>query len=183
MIIALDRLKEIKPDLGFDDTQLKFRLEAIEAMIRAYTNNNFQVRTARIKARSEGGAIIGTSPFIVAGDTVQVSQTDVNDGVYVVKEVSFGRTSLDKRLFDLPMNTVTLIRYPADIVNGCINLLEYQANQMKLADDYKDRVGVASETVARHTVEYDSKAFDYSNLASYPDSLKTFLKPYKRMRY
>ena len=112
MIIVLDRLKEIKPDLGFDDTQLKFRLEAIEAMIRAYTNNNFQVTKARIKAKTEGGAIIGASPFIVAGDTVQVSQTDVNDGIYTVKEVSFGRTTLNNPLFDLPMNTVTLVRYP-----------------------------------------------------------------------
>ena len=66
--------------------------------------------------------------------------------------------------------------YPPDVKLGAINLVKWELN------DRRDKAGIASETLSRHSVSYvndsDSAAAD-----SYPGSLLGFLKPYKRARF
>lgn len=102
MIIKAETLKEMEQfkDIGIEELTMK--LKAIEILIRAYTNNNFQNRAMRIEAETSGGNILGTSHFFKVGDTIQISQTSVNDGLYVITAVIDKMTQVDGDLFDNP---------------------------------------------------------------------------------
>ena len=104
--------------LDKSDKMLEARLEAVESFIRRYTNNGFQVRAARFEASSQGGSLMGACSLMSAGDTVQVTCSGVNDGLYCVMSAKDGVTRLDKALADAPLNRVTLVRYPPDVVMG-----------------------------------------------------------------
>lgn len=65
--------------------------------------------------------------------------------------------------------------YPADVKMGVVNLMKWELNN-------RDKVGVASETISRHSVTYFNMDGDNS-LMGYPKSLLGFLKPYKRARF
>jgi hypothetical protein len=67
------------------------------------------------------------------------------------------------------------IAYPADVKMGVVNLLKWEQNN-------RDKVGVASETISRHSVTYFN--MDEQNTAmGYPVSLLGFLKPYTKARF
>lgn len=151
------------------------RLDAIEQMIRKYTNNNFQNRNIRFSAPSNDRTLYGVSPFIREGDTIQISESQVNDGLYVVADVLEDSILVDKRLFTVDHNLVTKVEYPADIKMGVVNLLKWEINN-------RDKVGIKSETLSRHSVTYFDQ--DASNQAmGYPISLLGFLEPYKKARF
>lgn len=65
--------------------------------------------------------------------------------------------------------------YPADVKMGVVELVKWKLNN-------GDKVGVASETISRHSVTYFNMDGDNS-LMGYPRSLLGFLKPYKRARF
>lgn len=65
--------------------------------------------------------------------------------------------------------------YPADVKMGVVNLLKWELN-------CRDKVGVASESISRHSVTYFNMDGDNS-VMGYPKSLLGFLKPYKRARF
>ena len=65
--------------------------------------------------------------------------------------------------------------YPADVKMGVVNLLKWELN-------CRDKVGVASETISRHSVTYFNMDGDNS-VMGYPKSLLGFLRPYKRARF
>ena len=65
--------------------------------------------------------------------------------------------------------------YPMDVKMGAVNLMKWELNN-------RDKVGVASETISRHSVTY----FDMSDVNSamgFPKALLVFLKPYKRAQF
>lgn len=65
--------------------------------------------------------------------------------------------------------------YPMDVKMGAVNLLKWDMNN-------RDKVGIASETISRHSVTYiDQTAAN--TLMGYPASLMGFLKPYMRARF
>lgn len=65
--------------------------------------------------------------------------------------------------------------YPMDVKIGVVNLLKWEMNN-------REKVGVASETISRHSVTYvDQTAAN--TLMGYPSALMGFLKPYKRARF
>ena len=67
------------------------------------------------------------------------------------------------------------IAYPADVKMGVVNLMKWEQNN-------RDKVGVASETISRHSVTYFN--MDEQNTAmGYPVSLLGFLKPYMKARF
>lgn len=146
MIISVDDLKK-NIDCGeLSDSKILSRLKAIEETIRAFTNNNFQNRNIRFSAESSGGTLLGGSPFLKIGDTVQISQSKVNDGLYTIVEASEGFTVLDREIYSVPSNLVTKIEYPADVVECAIDLFEWKK-------DYGNKVGIKSEseTLSRHS--------------------------------
>lgn len=174
MILTMDEARSLCP--GMTDEAIQTHLDAIEGIIRAYTNNNFQVRAARFEAASEDDYFLGgSSPYIKDGDTVQISQSGVNDGLYTVDFSADGRTQLDRMIFDAPRNLVTKIEYPVAVKAVARNLLKWEAEN-------RAKMGIKSETLSRYSVTYyDQGAAD--QVMGYPASLLGGLKPYMRARF
>ena len=68
-----------------------------------------------------------------------------------------------------------VIIYPADVKMGVVNLMKWELNS-------RDKVGVASESISRHSVTYFDMSGDNS-IMGYPRALMGFLKPYMRARF
>lgn len=160
------------------DQALEARLQALELLIRAYTNNNFQVRAFRsvAVAMAEHDLMCnGTVPFRV-GDTLQITESDfMPNSLVTVESVAGNTVTVNEEVFDESGVVITKVKYPADVKQGVVNMLKWQL-------DNGDKVGVQSETISRHSVTY----FDQSasnTVMGYPVSLLGFLKPYKRARF
>lgn len=65
--------------------------------------------------------------------------------------------------------------YPMDVKMGVINLMRWELNN-------RDKVGVASESISRHSVTYFDMSGDNSTMG-YPKALTGFLKPYMKARF
>lgn len=65
--------------------------------------------------------------------------------------------------------------YPPDVKMGVINMLKWDIEN-------RDKVGIQSETISRHSVSYFNMDGDNS-VMGYPKSLLGFLKPYKCARF
>lgn len=177
MLITTSELKALYPEYEqFDDVLLKRKLEAIEQAIRVYTNNNFQNRTVRDVYYSRGNMLVGTdveTSFRI-GDTVQITQEPKNDGLYVIEDIQGNAMTLDKDMFDSPNNLVTKVQYPLDVVEGAINILKWDMFD-------REKVGIASESISRHSVSYQT--YDGTNtINGYPSMLFGFCVPYMRAR-
>lgn len=171
MIITAEELGAAAPEFsGADGTALQRQLDALEAMVRGRTHNGFQNRGARFYAASSGGVLAGTSPYLALGDTVQITDSVINDGLYTVKTLGED-TALDRTLFDDAYNLVTKVEYPADVVEGVIALMRYRK-----AMDGKE--WLASESLGRHSVSFDTK-----RTAGYPSDMLAFLDPYMKARF
>jgi len=175
MIVTMDRVKKIPELVKFDDDDLTELLDGVEGLVRSYTHNNFQNRNVRFCAESEGNKIMGTYPFLKSGDTIQISESRVNDGLYVITGIEADSITLNGELFSAPLNLVTKIEYPNDVKRGVINLLKWEAEN-------RDKVGVKSENLSRYSVTYYDQ--DSNNQVNgYPVSLLGFLKPYIQARF
>ena len=171
MIITVEDLKKQVTCNDADDL-ITTRLEAIEAVIRAYTNNNFQQREVRFAGRSENLNVYGSPRFFAVGDTVQVSGSGVNDGLYTVKSVHGDHLELDRPLFTVDSNLVTKIKYPADVAQCAVDLFKWKQTM-------GDKVGVKSETLSRHSVTYEDSATLYMG---YPVGILNGLNLYRKAR-
>ena len=169
MIMTVDELRQfIETDLKDDVLELK--LSAIESAIRAYTNNNFQNRMIRCKSSVLGGVISTPSSLLKNGDTVEITESSLNKGLFV-----FNNGALTPTPYDCEENLITKVEYPPDVKLGVINMLNWDLNN-------RDKVGVSSETISRHSVTYFN--MDGSNSESgYPIFLMGFLKPYMKARF
>lgn len=175
MIVRTEELTAMEEFAGVDPDMLSMKLEAVESLIRSYTNNNFQNRAMRIGAPTVNGEVLGRSPFFRVGDTVQISQSMVNDGLYEIAEITDTSIKLDKDVFDFPLNTITKVVYPADVRKGVVDLMIWEMEN-------RQKVGIKSETLSRHSVTYYDQ--DSNNqVMGYPVSLLGFLKPYMRPRF
>lgn len=175
MIVTVEELTSMAEFKGMDAKALKRKLDAVENLIRSYTNNNFQNRSVRFETNSLGNRLFGISPFLKVGDTVQISQSSVNDGLYTITELLGDAIRVDKDLFNVQCNLVTKVEYPADVQEGVINLLLWEVEN-------RQKVGVKSETISRHSVTYFD--LDVNNqVMGYPVSLLGFLKPYMKARF
>lgn len=175
MIIGVEELKKYIDFKDLNDDKVKMQLESIESLIRSYTHNNFQNRNVRIICSSSNNKLNGHSSYLKVGDTIQISQSHYNDGLYVINEITDDTITLDKDLFDNEFNMVTKIEYPTAIVQGVINLMKWDVNS-------RDKVGIQSESISRHSVTYFNQ--DGSNsTVGYPTSLLGFLEPFKKARF
>lgn len=174
MIISVEELKKfITTDK--DDTVLEAMLQALEVSIRNYTNNNFQKRNIRTSCPVIAQKLYINNPYFKEGDTIQVSESIYNDGLYVIKAVEDNLVELDQPLIDEIKVLVTKVEYPQDVKIGVVNMLKWDL-------DNREKVGIQSETISRHSVTYFNMDGDNS-LMGYPKSLLGFLKPYKKARF
>jgi hypothetical protein len=175
MIISVEKAKELVSFPGWTDEKIRMKLLAVEQTIRAYTNNNFQERGFRIRADIAAGVFMSESltPFS-AGDTVQVSESRYNSGLYTVSETGDTTFMVNEETRDEDSVLVTKVVYPADVIACCVNLLEWEVNN-------RGKVGIQSETLSRHSVTYFNQ--DAANqVMGYPASLLGCLKAYRKAR-
>lgn len=158
------------------DQMLEARLTALELMIRAHTNNNFQHRGYRRVADLAGGVLmIGAPQPFRTGDTVEISGSLMNDGLYTVTDSNDHTATVKEDTADESGVLVTKVVYPMDIKMGVVNLLKWDMER-------REKVGVSSETISRHSVTYvDMTAANTDQ--GYPAALMGFLKPYHRARF
>lgn len=160
-----------------EDQALEARLQALELLIRAYTNNNFQKRAFRAVAVAMADNVLlvqNANPFKV-GDTLQITESDLNDGLVTVKAVVGSAITVNEDLYEESGVVITKVVYPADVKLGVANMLKWQL-------DNGDKAGVSSETISRHSVTYFDMTGDNSTIG-FPKALTGFLRPYMKARF
>ena len=176
MIISVEKAKSLIGFPDWSDEKIEMKLKAVEQTIRAYTNNNFQNREIRIQAFIRAGVFMSESliPF-AAGDTVQVSESRFNSGLFTVSEEPGDTTFMvSEKTRDEDNVLVTKVEYPADVVACAVNLMEWEVNN-------RAKVGIQSETLSRHSTTYFNMD-GANNVMGYPASLLGCLKPYRKAR-
>ena len=177
MIITVEKFREyVQTDLT--NSQIKEKLSALESLIRARTNNNFQKRNRRCGVDIVNGEFIFDVPIFKDGDTIEISESEYNNGLYVIGEEA-------EDLIDERGNVATKIYYPPDIQMGVIDCLKWQLkNELQNSGD-KTQAPVASETISRHSVSYatDSTESDIDETIGVPRKLTAFLIPYIKARF
>ena len=173
MIISLEDAKTLVDFKNWTDERISMKLKAIEETVRKYTNNNFQNRNIRGEcAVDEQSMIYGIIPGLKAGDTIQISESKFNAGLYVVEAVSDDQIFIDRELTFEDHILVTKVEYPENVVECCINLLEWSIK-------HGSKVGVKSETLSRHSVTYEDSSTLYDG---YPIGILNGLKLYRKAR-
>ena len=171
MIITVEELKTVSELSNIPDEQLELMCEGIEDFIRQYTNNNFVVKNTSFVTPSENGKLATVSPLVKVGDTVLITNSEYNDGIYTIIDTD---GTLNKELFDDDHNKITLVKYPPSIKLGVVKLLQYNAKM-------DSKVGISSESLSRHSISYAQPSND--SVGGYPSSLMSFLKPYMKARF
>lgn len=178
MIISVEELKK-RITTDRDESELEDMLAGIENAIRKYTNNNFQHRGIRTVGTIEDGKLFLDAAVFKAGDTIEISESYYNAGLYVVPEGTEGDVNADEIALpgavDEKNVLVTKIVYPPDVKMGAVNMLKWDLEN-------RPKVGVQSETISRHSVTYYNMDGDNS-VMGYPKSLLGFLKPYRKARF
>ena len=176
MLIIVDDLKKQYPKFyEFDNNLLERKLKSIESSIRQYTNNNFQNRLVRFNTSIKDGVIQATNPYLKQGDTIEISE-GINKGLYTIKSVE-DVIKAKEPLYDYPEQLITKIEYPIDVIEGAIDLLDWE-----LIKQGKEQTGVASETISRHSVNYVQRN-DANLINGYPLELFNFCKNYMKARF
>lgn len=162
-----------------DDQMLEAKLQALELLIRAYTNNNFQARAFRAVAvaMADGNTLLINSPArFSAGDTLQITESELmQDELVTVSTIDGDTITVNEKLYDESGVVITKVKYPVDVQMGVVNLIKWEL-------DNRDKVGVSSESISRHTVTYFDMNGDNA-LMGYPKSLLGFLRPYQKARF
>ena len=175
MIMTVEEFRSYV-DTDKTDAVLSAKLAALELLIRKYTNNNFQHRGFRCAADIRGSIFTAEAlqPFDV-GDTIQVTESQLNAGLYTVTAATDATFEVADALHDEDNVLVTKVVYPVDVKMGVANMLEWDLNN-------RSKVGIQSETISRHSVTYFSMDGDNASMG-YPKSLTGFLKPYMKARF
>lgn len=177
MLLTLESAKTFKP------TVEQVELDGLEAAIRGITNNRFQnihIRYFGFEVQNKKELVFQSEPaFLRVGDTIEMSETEVNDGLFVIEALSDKTVTLkgDVALFDgsFKEGFVTKIEYPSDLIAGVQKLLSYSSKM-------DSKVGVKSESISRMSIQYyDVNASD--NVEGYPAALFSFLNKYKKMNW
>lgn len=174
MIISIDEAKK-HITTTIEDSVLETQLQALELLIREYTNNNFQMRNIRFGCPAMAQKLYLSTDMLSVGDTVQVSESMYNNGVYTIADIADGFIVLNKKLYDESAVLVTKVEYPMDVKIGAVNMLKWDVEN-------REKVGIQSETISRHSVTYFNMDGDNS-VMGYPKSLLGFLKPHMKARF
>lgn len=177
MIITLAEAEKIYPNVTQAD------LDGLEISIRELTNNPFQNRHVRFcNLRFEGETTIIVFDEVEglrSGDTVQISDSKWNNGLFVIKEIAGNTIILDgnPRLFtgNDEKSYLTKVEYPADIIAGVQKLLKYDTQMT-------DKMGLKSKTVSRVSETY----FDQNSgetINGYPAAMMSFIDKYRLLKW
>ncbi len=174
-------VSELKQHITTEETDqvLEAKLQALELLIRAYTNNNFQIRAFRavaVAVAAENKLLFNSTVPFKDGDTLQITESDfMPDELVTVAMVADGSVVVNEDLVDESGVVVTKVKYPMDVKMGVVNLVKWEL-------EHRDKVGVASESISRHTVNYIDQTGN-NTIMGYPVALMGFLKPYRKARF
>ena len=175
LITAYELKQNYRQFDGIDDGLIFRKLAVIESAIRKYTNNNFQNRDIRFIADVKNKVIQGTSPYLKVGDTIEISK-GINKGLHTISTIS-ETIKTDEELFDSADNLITKIEYPLEVIEGAIDILDWE-----LIQKGKEKSGIASETISRHSVSYVQRTGD-NTINGYPIELFNFCNEYMKARF
>lgn len=177
MIMTVAELRQFI-ETDEEDQVLEAKLQALELLIRAYTNNNFQIRAFRgvaVAIADHDLLCNGTVPFR-SGDTLQITESDLMpDALVTVASVAGNTVTVNEGLYDESGVIITKVKYPQDVKMGVVNLMKWEL-------DKRDKAGIQSETISRHSVTYSNMDGDNA-VMGFPKSLMGFLKPYMKARF
>ena len=184
MIVSVDKARAY---LGteIDTNELADRLLALELSVRKFTNNNFQNRNIRAIANISVGSIQWPCKYLQVGDTIQISNSMYNDGIYTITEKTEYLIKVDGSIYDESQVLVTKVEYPADVQMGVIGILRWQLKNESQNYDPDAEKDVQSETISRHSVTYakDSTEEDIDVEFGVPKKYTSFLKLYMKARF
>lgn len=177
MIMTVAELRRYV-DTDETDQVLEVRLQALEGIIRAYTNNNFQARAFRavaVAVASDNSLTVNTVVPFAAGDTLQITESDLMpNSLVTIVSVDGNKVTVKEDLFDESGVVITKVKYPQDVKMGAVNLMKWELAQ-------REKAGIASETISRHSVTYYDMS-EGNTVMGFPKSLMGFLRPYKKAR-
>lgn len=153
---------------SMSDAELHLKLEALETFIRKYTNNNFQNRNFRTVGNIRNGKLELFSALFKTGDTIEISQSKYNDGIYVCGETP--------EMYDEENVLITKVIYPPAVVVGVANLIKWDV-------EHRDKIGVKSESLSRYSVTYYDLESGGNSVGGFPGGLVSFLKPYMKAKF
>ena len=174
MIISVEQAKALIDLADWKDEKIEMKLKAVEQTIRAYTHNNFQDRGYRVQASIIDGELVSESPIPFSiGDTIQISESQYNGGLFTISGIDSTTFTVSEDIKDEGAVLVTKVVYPADVIDCCINLLEWSKN-------YGGKVGIKSETLSRHSVTYEDSA---TLFMGFPVGILNGLNLYRKARF
>lgn len=174
MIITVEELRHA--GMTGSDAELKQKAKAAEQLVRDYTHNNFQHRGIRYVANVEGDVITFPSSVLLKnGDTVEISRSQYNNGVYEIIRTDGNTCQISDDLYKEDNVLVTLIKYPESVKNGVLGLVKWEK-------DNEGKAGIQSETISRHSVTY-ATLDDTNSAMGYPRAMMAFLDPYRKARF
>lgn len=176
MVLTVEEYRQLNPADTQADAALELRLRALESAIRAWTGNNFQRRGFRCVCPVREGKLGAAPGWLAAGDTIQISGSAYNDGVYDVISRRADVITLNEALYDEDYARAAKVVYPPDVKLGVINLMKWDLEK-------RDKIGISSETISRHSVSYGDMTGAANALLGYPASLLGFLNPYMKARF
>lgn len=178
MIISYKELTALYTEFkDVNEELVEHKLEAIESLIRSYTNNNFQNRQVRAYCSAKDNILtfLTGNWLFRQNDTIQLDDNGLNNKLCVVKEISDSTLEITSELYPSDKVLVTKIQYPKDIIEGSLNLLRWDCFERGKNE------GVASESISRHSISY--VAYDGTNtIGGYPAKMFGFCKPYMRIK-
>ncbi len=167
MIISIEKLRELVPSAAkMSDERARAKLLALEIAIRKYTNNNFQKRNFRTVGHIVNHELTFDRTLFKDGDTIEISKSKYNDGIYVLGE--------EAEFYDENNVLITKVEYPPDVIDGVVNMLEWEAKS-------RDKVGIKSESLSRYSVTYYD--IESKSIIGFPSGIVAFLTPYIRARF
>nr|DAQ25167.1 MAG TPA: head to tail adaptor [Bacteriophage sp.] len=186
MIMSIDELRQFittdKTDLVLDA-----QLQALELLIRKYTNNNFQDRNRRFKCDVSSIGLLYASTLFKVGDTVQLSESAFNSGLYTIASIDLenGCMGLNEALTDESDVLVTKIFYPMDVKMGVVDIIRWKLKNEDINSGDTSKMNIQSETLSRHSVTYvqDSSETDIDGSFGVPKKYVAFLNAYKKARF
>ena len=170
MIISVEDVKKFITTTE-QDAVLEAKLQALEILIRKHTNNNFQDRRYRSTGEVSGNILrCANSVLFRSGDTIMV-----DEDLVTITDITGDSMTISESLLPKDECLITKVVYPMDVKMGVVNMLKWDLEN-------RDKVGIQSESLSRHSVTYFNMDGDNSSLG-YPKSLTGFLKPYMKARF
>ena len=185
MIISVDELRKFIETKKTDEV-LEAELKALETSIRNHTNNNFQNINIRFRANASNSKLQLSTTLLKVGDSIQISQSLYNDGVYVIKEINNGFMTLDEEIIEEPKTfLITKVVYKNDVKMGVVEIMRWKLKNESQNYDENAKKEVQSETLSRHSVTYkqDTTESDINEKMGVPKKYCAFLRPYMKARF